>query len=97
MRHTCKRAGVAHGDVATDAKGHRTGIVFHCFRGTRISKWVEQGFSDEIIRRASGHESLAAYRQYVKLDPAVVMRLVENGKLGKNKEKRFQVAEITTS
>jgi hypothetical protein len=35
------------------------------------------GFSDEIIRRATGHKSLEAYQQYVKLDPAAVMRLVE--------------------
>jgi hypothetical protein len=36
------------------------------------------GFSDEIIRRATGHKSLEAYRNYVKLDPHVVMRLVKN-------------------
>ena len=36
----------------------------------------EMGFSDEIVRRASGHKNLEAYQQYVKLDPSVVMRLV---------------------
>ena len=35
------------------------------------------GFSDEIVRRATGHKSLEAYQRYVKLDPASVMRLVE--------------------
>jgi hypothetical protein len=38
------------------------------------------GFSDEIIRRASGHLSLEAYRLYVQPDPTVVMRLVENSR-----------------
>jgi hypothetical protein len=38
------------------------------------------GFSDEIIRRATGHKSLEAYRNYVKIDPHVVMRLVEGNK-----------------
>ena len=41
------------------------------------SEWVMAGFSDEIIRRATGHKSLAAYQNYVKLDPFVIMRLVE--------------------
>jgi hypothetical protein len=35
------------------------------------------GFSDEIIRRATGHRSLDSYRAYVHLSPAAVMRLVE--------------------
>jgi len=38
-------------------------------------------FSDEIIRRATGHKSLEAYRQYVKLDPHAAMRLVKHNKL----------------
>jgi integrase len=54
----------------------RAGIVSHCLRHTRTSKWVEAGFSDEIIRRATGHRSLQAYRDYAKLDPSAVMRLV---------------------
>jgi hypothetical protein len=35
------------------------------------------GFSDEIIRRATGHQSLDSYRAYVRLKPEAVMRLVE--------------------
>lgn len=76
MKKTCEDAGVIYGDNALDSKGNRIGIVFHCLRHTRTTKWVEMGFSDEIIRRATGHKSLEAYRQYVKLDPRVVMRLV---------------------
>lgn len=34
------------------------------------------GYSDEIVRRASGHKTLKAYQRYVDLDPGVVMRLV---------------------
>ena len=36
------------------------------------------GFSDEIIRRATGRKSLEAYQQYIKLDPHAVMRLVKD-------------------
>ena len=61
-------------------KGERIGIVFHSLRHTRTTKWVEMGFSDEITRRATGHKSLSAYQQYVKLDPAAVIRLVDNPK-----------------
>jgi integrase len=74
----CVRAGVTHGDKAKNAKGERSGIVFHCFRHTRISRWVEAGYSDEIVRRASGHADLGAFRKYVHLDARSVMRLVEN-------------------
>jgi integrase len=77
MRVVCEKAGIAYGDNVFNKKGERVGIVFHCFRHTRTTKWVEMGFSDEIIRRATGHKSLEAYQQYVKLDPAAVMRLVE--------------------
>jgi integrase len=76
---TCRNLGIPFGDAVVNEKGERIGIVFHCFRHTRISKWVEMGFSDEIIRRASGHSSLEAYRTYIKLDPWAVMRLV-NGR-----------------
>ena len=72
----CKSAGISHGDKALNEKGERVGVVFHCFRHTRTTRWVEMGFSDEIIRRATGHRSLEAYQNYVKLDPAAVMRLV---------------------
>jgi integrase len=77
MITTCRRAGVPYGDKTLDKKGYKAGIVFHCFRHTRTSKWVEAGYSDEIVRRATGHKSLEAYQTYVKLDPAAVMRLVE--------------------
>jgi len=43
---------------------------------SRTSAWVEAGFNDELIRRATGHRSLEAYQQYVRLDPSAVMRLV---------------------
>lgn len=76
MKHLCKRAKVQHGDNLLNKKGERVGIVFHCFRRTRISKWVDMGYSDEIVRRASGHKTLKAYQRYVDLDPGVVMRLV---------------------
>ena len=52
--------------------------MFHCFRHTRTTKWVEAGFSDLIIMRATGHTTLEAYKTYVKLDPSAVMRLVAN-------------------
>jgi integrase len=78
MAELCKKAEIAYGDNALNKKGERIGIVFHCFRHTRITKWVEMGFSDEIIRRASGHKDLKAYRNYVKLDPVAVMRLVRS-------------------
>ena len=79
MEHCCELAGIPYGDKILNDKGERIGIVFHCLRHTRTTKWVEAGFSDEIIRRATGHRDLRAYQNYVKLDPAVVMRLVENG------------------
>lgn len=74
---TCRSLGVPFGDGELNEKGERVGLVFHCFRHTRTTKWVEMGFSDEIVRRATGHKSLDAYQQYVKLDPAAVMMLVE--------------------
>ena len=75
-----KRAGIPYGDGPRNAKGERTGFVFHCFRHTRISRWVAMGFSDELIRRASGHQNLEAYRKYIHLDPQHVMRLVADSK-----------------
>gem|GEM_PF-2014465 len=78
MRSTCKKAGVPYGDKIFTKKGEKAGIVFHCLRHTRTSLWVEAGFSDEIVRRATGHASLEAFKVYVKLDPATVMRLVSN-------------------
>ncbi len=87
MKAVCKRADVPYGDKLFNDKGERIGIVFHCLRHTRTTKWVEAGYSDEVIRRATGHKSLAAYQKYVHLDPSVVMRLVgeqtETGKSGR--------------
>jgi len=76
LQPACEAAEVPYGDKTYDSRGQKIGIVFHCLRHTRASKWVEQGFSDEVIRRATGHHSMEAYRQYIKLDPSVVMRLV---------------------
>jgi integrase len=84
LKVVCKRAKIPYGDKLLNKKGERIGVVFHCLRYTRISKWVEAGWSDEIIRRASGHKYLDSYRRYVKLDKHVVMRLVENERRDKN-------------
>jgi integrase len=77
MRTLCRQLDIPYGDKLLDKRGNRIGIVFHCLRHTRTSKWVEMGFSDEIIRKATGHMSLDAYRNYVRLKPSVVMRLVK--------------------
>lgn len=82
FRRACKRAKVVWGDKARNKKNERAGIVFHCLRHTRTTKWVEMGYSDEIIRRATGHLNLEAYRTYVKLDPSAVMRLVVSDNSG---------------
>jgi len=95
LESACKKAGIVYGDKPRNKKGERTGIVFHCLRHTRTSKWVEMGFSDEVVRRATGHKSLAAYQQYVKLGPQSVMMLVEkNPKRGKNKAKTARGLEL---
>ena len=78
LKPVCDKADVLYGDRIFNAKGERIGITFHCFRHTRATKWVEMGYSDEIIRRATGHKSLEAYRTYIKIDPHVVMRLVRD-------------------
>jgi integrase len=78
MESVCKRAGVKYGDKTVDRHGRREGIVFHSLRHTRVTKWVESGFSDEIIRRASGHHSLNSYRRYVNIrDARPIMNLVK--------------------
>ncbi len=92
LQPACEAAGVPYGDKTYDSSGQKIGIVFHCLRHTRASKWVEQGFSDEIIRRATGHASMEAYRQYIKLDPSVVMRLV--AKRDKNGIKSSQTRAV---
>ncbi len=84
LMRLCRKIGVPYGDKLLHQKGERSGIVFHCFRHTRTTKWVEMGFSDELIRRATGHKSLEAYRNYVNItDPGAVMRLV----VGQNAER----------
>ena len=80
MRTLCKQLDIPYADKLLDEEGYRVGIVFHCLRHTRTSKWVEMGFSDEIVRKATGHKSLEAYRRYVKLNPSSVMRLVKSQK-----------------
>jgi integrase len=94
FKQVCKDAGVVHGDKALNAKGERIGVTFHCLRHTRTTRWVEMGFSDEIIRRATGHRTLAAYQNYVKLDPAVVMRLVDGTGQGHKNGIKSPQAEI---
>ena len=78
--HLCKRAKIPYGDKSLNHKGEKEGIVFHCLRHARTSMWVEMGLSDEIIRRATGHKSLESYRNYMKLEPAAIMRLVDTPK-----------------
>jgi len=80
FKRLCDKVGIPHGDTLLNDKGERIGIVFHCLRHTRTTKWVEMGFSDEIVRRATGHKSLDAYQQYVKLNAGSVMLLVKEGK-----------------
>jgi hypothetical protein len=50
------------------------------------------GFSDEIVRRATGHRTLEAYQQYIKLDPEAVMMLIEPRR-GKTAEKPLRSPE----
>jgi len=87
IKSVCDKAGVPYGDKLLNKKGERIGVVFHCLRHTRTTKWVEMGFSDEIVRRATGHKSLEAYQNYVKLDPNAVMRLVESQKFKSVRDK----------
>lgn len=79
LKNLCKKVGIPYGDKLVAKKGNRLGIVFHCLRRTRTTKWVELGYSDELVRTATGHRSLEAYRQYVKPGPAALMRLVGGG------------------
>jgi integrase len=76
FKYACERAGIPHGDKLFNEKGERIGHVFHGLRHSRTSKWVQMGFSGEVVRRATGHKTLEAYQNYVKLDPTAVMRLV---------------------
>lgn len=81
MRYACQNVGVPYGDKLMNGKGERIGVVFHSLRHTRTTKWVEQGWSDELIRRATGHKSLDSYRKYVNItDARPIMKLVKNEK-----------------
>lgn len=87
FRDVCTATGVPHGDKLLNDKGERIGIVFHCLRHTRTTKWVESGYSDEIIRRATGHASLEAYRKYVNItDAKPIMNLIRNQNETKNQK-----------
>jgi integrase len=86
MQTTCERAKVPYGDNDLNADCKRVGIVFHSLRHTRTSLWVEEGSSDEIIRRATGHLSLAAFHRYVsQIDAKSIMRLVKTDQHSTNK------------
>ena len=91
MKATCEDAGIPYGDKLLSDEGERIGVVFHCFRLTRTTRWVEAGFSDEIIRRAAGHKSLEAYRDYVRLDPTTVMTLVRENCIIQRRIKRITI------
>lgn len=84
LKQICQKANIIYGDKVLNQKGERTGIVFHCLRHTRLTKWFEAGYSDILIRRASGHLDVKAYQQYIKLGPSSVMRLVQEPKTSKN-------------
>lgn len=100
MMRTCKRAGVAYGDkieLDEEGKPYRVGITFHCLRHTRTSKWVEAGFSDEIIRKATGHKDLSAYRIYIHLNEASTQRLVDYEASEYGNGIRYKTARIENS
>jgi len=79
LEAACKKSGVLYGDRELDHKGHKAGISWHSFRVTRVTRWIQKGFSDELIRRASGHESLESYKRYANPKKHAVMLLVEDG------------------
>ena len=80
MKATCALAGVTYGDKVTNKKGEKVGIVIHCFRHTRTSLWVEMGWSDQVVRMATGHKSLEAFNRYIHLDARSVFNLVKEEK-----------------
>lgn len=77
LESCCQRAGIVYGDKAVNKKGERIGIVFHSFRHTRTTLWIEMGYSDEVVRLATGHKSLEAYRRYARPDAGMVMYLLQ--------------------
>jgi integrase len=91
MKKYCELAGVPYGDKLLDEDGNRQGVVFHSLRHSRTTRWVEEGWSDQIIMKATGHKSLEVYQGYVHLDASSVMRLVERDKTG-TKSPRIRAA-----
>jgi len=99
FKNVCKRAKVVHGDkieIDPDGKPLRPGITFHCLRHSRVTIWIEMGYSDEIVRRASGHKTLEAYRRYAKPDPGKVMVLVQSQKPDKNRIIEKEVEKLSS-
>jgi integrase len=86
LKSACKKAWVPYGDRELDDKGHKKGISWHSFRVTRVTRWIQKGFSDELIRRASGHQTLESYKRYANPKKHAVMLLVngENSKRSRN-------------
>ena len=92
MKQACERAKLPYGDKVLNNKGEKIGLLFHSFRSTRISKWVELGYSDEIIRRASGHRNLKTFQRYVKIGPSSVFRLVQDPQNNSGTKKALSLA-----
>jgi integrase len=80
MKKYCTLAGIPYGDKLRNEKGERIGVVLHSLRHTRTTIWVEEGWSDQIIMKATGHNSLEVYQGYIHLDASSVMQLVERHK-----------------
>ena len=87
LAEACRRAGVPYGDNIKDENGRlkltpeglRWGITFHCFKTTRVTRWIELGYSDELISMAVGTTDLKTLREhYVRMDPGTVMFLVDD-------------------
>lgn len=87
LSEACKEAKVPYGDKITDVKGNKVGCVFHGFRYAWISRKIDEGWNDELIRLASGHNSLSSFRRYVRLEPLSVMKLVKKDKVLQNYNK----------
>jgi integrase len=95
MKKYCTLAGIPYGDKLRNEKGERIGVVFHSLRHTRTTLWVEEGWSDQIIMKATGHKSLEVYQGYVHLDASSVMRLVSReGKAGEKSPRIRSVSGI---
>ena len=77
FRHVCLKAGLPHGEKTLNDKGEKIGLLFYCFRHTRITKWIKADHSDEVIRKATGHTNFSSYRKYSHLDSEIVSILVD--------------------